>query len=112
MIAHDKGKPVARQGRKAVSLPLLVATITMEREIVWLPKAIEEWPISDAPAVAREQHLTPQCCIRLGKLCLGLLQSEFVLQLPGTVTRARGLYLLSFLTSKQKTNRLMLPQLS
>ena len=42
MIAHDKGKPVARQGRKAVSLPLV--RFTVEGEIVWLPKAIEEWP--------------------------------------------------------------------
>jgi hypothetical protein len=37
MIAHDKGKPVARQGRKAVNLPL--------RKIVWLPKPIEYAPL-------------------------------------------------------------------
>ncbi len=35
MIAHDKGKPVVKQGRKAVSLEV-------QFEIVRLPKAIEE----------------------------------------------------------------------
>ncbi len=35
-IAHDKGKPAARQGRKAVSLG--------SSKIVWLPKAIGEKP--------------------------------------------------------------------
>ena len=35
-IAHDKGKPVARQGRKAVSL----LEVYEPKEIVWLPKAI------------------------------------------------------------------------
>jgi len=35
MIAHDKGKPVVRQGRKAMSLQFF------EVEIVRLPKAIE-----------------------------------------------------------------------
>jgi hypothetical protein len=35
-IAHDKGKPVARQGRKAVSL----LGVYESWEIVWLPKAI------------------------------------------------------------------------
>ena len=111
MIAHDKGKPVARQGRKAVSLPLLVIRLLMEREIVWLPKAIEEWP-SRTLLRLQESSTTPQCCMRLGKLCLALLQSESALQLLVTVRIAGGLYLLSFLTSKQKTNRLMLPQLS
>jgi len=37
-IAHDKGKPVARQGRKAVSL----LKLEWARETVWLPKAIRE----------------------------------------------------------------------
>ena len=36
-IAHDKGKPVARQGRKAVSLSGDV--VNAASEIVWLPKA-------------------------------------------------------------------------
>jgi hypothetical protein len=40
-IAHDKGKPVARRGRKAVNLSEFVSLIT---EIVWLPKAIGEKP--------------------------------------------------------------------
>jgi hypothetical protein len=35
-IAHDKGKPVASQGRKAVSL----LGIYESWETVWLPKAI------------------------------------------------------------------------
>jgi hypothetical protein len=35
-IAHDKGKPVARQGRKAVSL----LGVYESWETVWLPKAI------------------------------------------------------------------------
>jgi hypothetical protein len=40
-IAHDKGKPVVRQGRKAWSLdgPIFRAV-----KKVWLPKAIEEQP--------------------------------------------------------------------
>jgi hypothetical protein len=37
-IAHDKGKPVARQGRKAVSL--LNEVVLAKQEIVWLPKVI------------------------------------------------------------------------
>ena len=37
-IAHDKGKPVARRGRKAVSL----LKLEWVRETVWLPKAIRE----------------------------------------------------------------------
>ena len=37
-IAHDKGKPVARQGRKAVSL----LELELAHETVWLPKAIRE----------------------------------------------------------------------
>jgi hypothetical protein len=41
-IAHDKGKPVVKQGRKAVSLGL--GTLEQfPREIVWLPKASEKW---------------------------------------------------------------------
>ena len=46
-IAHDKGKPAARLGRKAVNLSSLFAG-----KIVWLPKAIEEQPnrILQAPS--------------------------------------------------------------
>lgn len=39
-VAHDKGKPVARQGRKAVSLLGKSAKGRFSGEIVWLPKAI------------------------------------------------------------------------
>jgi hypothetical protein len=38
-IAHDKGKPVAKQGRKAVSLPGKDVFELIPSEIVWLPKA-------------------------------------------------------------------------
>ena len=41
-IAHDKGKPAARLGRKAVSL---AETYARGFETVWLPKAIEEQPL-------------------------------------------------------------------
>jgi len=46
-IAHDKGKPAARQGRKAVSLfmrkfELDVSTHQAFGEIVWSPKAVGE----------------------------------------------------------------------
>ena len=44
MIAHDKGKPAVRQGRKAVSLQGDVPAVLHPPEIVWLPKAIGEWP--------------------------------------------------------------------
>ena len=41
MIAPDNGKPVARQGRKAVSLKWLALVYQSKPcEIVWLPKAI------------------------------------------------------------------------
>jgi hypothetical protein len=39
-IAHDKGKPAARWGRKAVNLYAPVFIRTRGLEIVWLPKAI------------------------------------------------------------------------
>jgi hypothetical protein len=39
-IAHDKGKPAARQGRKAVESWRVGTVVTAK--IVWLPKAIEE----------------------------------------------------------------------
>jgi hypothetical protein len=47
MIAHDKGKPTARQGRKAVSLRErteegVFSNPSVPAEIVWLPKAIRE----------------------------------------------------------------------
>ena len=38
-IAHDKGKPVAKQGRKAVSLSGKDVFEHIPSEIVWLPKA-------------------------------------------------------------------------
>ena len=38
-VAYDKGKPVVRQGRKAVSL-FGCLNLSMDGEIVWLPKAI------------------------------------------------------------------------
>jgi hypothetical protein len=41
MIAHDKGKPAARQGRKAVNLSG-AGTQIPAGEIVWLPKAIRK----------------------------------------------------------------------
>jgi hypothetical protein len=42
-VAYDKGKPVARQGRKAVSLSMRTKakfSLDFVGEIVWLPKAI------------------------------------------------------------------------
>ena len=47
MIAHDKGKPAVRQGRKAVSLQGDVLAVLHPPEIVWLPKAIGEKPSLD-----------------------------------------------------------------
>jgi hypothetical protein len=50
-IAHDKGKPAARQGRKAKSLPAQVSPEALGEsgaEMVWLPKAIEESLTSQA----------------------------------------------------------------
>ena len=41
-IAHDNGKPVARQGRKAVSLRAVGNPVPGRAEIVWLPKAVGE----------------------------------------------------------------------
>jgi hypothetical protein len=41
-IAHDKGKPVVRQGRKAKSLEHQPICRVFKK--VWLPKAIEEQP--------------------------------------------------------------------
>jgi hypothetical protein len=40
MIAHDKGKPAARQGRKAVNLSGAGTLSGPAGKIVWLPKAI------------------------------------------------------------------------
>jgi hypothetical protein len=42
MVAHDKGKPAARQGRKAVSLDRAGRHEAQAFEIVWLPKAIRK----------------------------------------------------------------------
>lgn len=44
MVAHDKGKPAVRWGRKAVSLYKLESYSSGldSREIVWLPKAIQK----------------------------------------------------------------------
>jgi hypothetical protein len=51
-IVHDKGKPVAKQGRKAVSLGQRVGRINASAagEIVWLPKAVGESRDFEAPA--------------------------------------------------------------
>ena len=50
-VAHDKGKPAARQGRKAVSLPTRAC-----RETVWLPKAIgESRPASPSDGIEWEE---------------------------------------------------------
>ena len=51
-IARDKGKPVAKQGRKAVNLRirscLPIPGKHLEAEIVWLPKAVGESPRTQA----------------------------------------------------------------
>src|SRR5205814_7651053 len=39
---NDKGKPAARQGRKAVSLLGRSTVLSASSEIVWLPKAVGE----------------------------------------------------------------------
>ena len=93
-IAHDKGKPVARRGRKAVSLLGLAVAARPTGpalEIVWLPKAVGENRTSrrarrslgfDGRAgshlrrIPNRRNVCPVACFEVGLEPLGARQSR------------------------------------
>jgi len=64
-VAYDKGKPAARQGRKAVSLFEGVQVLALVEEVVWLPKAIGKSRDYKNSPLLKSGDCSLQSCISL-----------------------------------------------